>query len=94
MGEVIYLPKGSRPRKEPNSIAIFVISSGSGSIKSATNNKQSEFRLLKHDAKNMIDKFSSGDSAQKIYVIGYDEAKDHAINLDQLRSYVERSINK
>jgi hypothetical protein len=94
MAVVIHLPKGKRAPKEPNTVAIYVKSRGNGSISGGNPGGQVVLRIIKMEADGLIKSYSSMEGVKTVYVIGYDEAKDHAINLDQLREYASKLINK
>lgn len=94
MAQVIYLPKGDRAPKEPHTAAIYVKSRGNGSISVGKPGDQIVINIIKMDADALIKSYSSMEGITSIYVIGYDEAKDHAINLDQLREYASKLIDR
>lgn len=92
MAEIIYLPRGSRPGKQPNTVIIRVILQGGESVAQDRAQNWSELKMHPSGVQSMIDKLTGSAGIQAIYVVGFDDkAKDQARNFDQLREYVTRS---
>lgn len=94
MAQVIHLSKGRRAPTEPGTVVINVQSRGGGSISDVKPNGQTVLKVVRVDADGMIKSVSAIEGVRTVYVIGYDQAKDHAVNLDHLREYASRLIDR
>lgn len=95
MAEIIHLPRGSRPPKQPNTAIIRVILRGGESLTHDESRNWFEWKMHPSRVQSMIDEFTGAGGIQTVYVVGFDDkAKVHARNFDQLREYVSRSLNR